>query len=780
MIPNIIHFVWLTGPNSREFSFINYLAVRAAHGVQKPDAIYMWCNEDIQGNPHWDAMRPYVTITPTPDIVEWNGHALFFPQHKADIHRLKCLVEHGGIYLDTDMILIKPLTTFMSEACVIGAGGYFDELGLNTTDVSKIDSINAGLLMCEPNADFFRIWLDRTFKECGPESWAYNSVTLPLEIYREDPSLAHLTPMEAFLPFNFHHKDIFHKGKEYLGEIKDAYSLHLWESMWDWREITDTIDDHYLLTTDNAFTALFRRHAMPVSFTAGKDTIRRVVGGLEHGKMLDIGCGSGTYAKMFPEADWTGVEVWEPYVKQYGLKPIYKKLIIADARTWDPEDHYDVAIAGDVLEHMTADEAKIVVDRLKACADTVIISIPLGFHPQDECEGNPYEAHVKDDWTDAEVRSVFGEPDYASVMQWMGVYVWSKFKIPLKIAVYAICKNEEQFVERFCASAKDADLILIADTGSTDGTVEKARECGAIVETINISPWRFDKARNEAMALLPEDVDICISLDLDEVMEPGWREEMERVWTSKTTRLRYFFDWGCDIKFKYEKIHNRHGYHWHHPVHEYPRPNDISKEVWADTDMLLVSHHPDPTKSRGQYLPLLKMSVEEDPDCPRNAFYYARELSFYGHWDDCIAACKRYLALPAANWPTERCYAYRVMAKAFEALDNPWGQETNLLMACAEAMETREPWCELAMLYYRQNRWAQCYGACMRALSIDKRDWVYTCDPAVWGYWAHDLASVSAWHLGLKDVALEQARLALSFAPEDERLKANVGFMAVT
>jgi hypothetical protein len=283
----------------------------------------------------------------------------------------------------------------MSEACVIGAGGYFDELGLNTTDVSKIDSINAGLLMCEPNADFFRIWLDRTFKECGPESWAYNSVTLPLKIYREDPSLAHLTPMEAFLPFNFHHKDIFHKGKEYLGEIKDAYSLHLWESMWDWREITDTIDDHYLLTTDNAFTALFRRHAMPVSFTAGKDTIRRVVGGLEHGKMLDIGCGSGTYAKMFPEAHWTGVEIWEPYVKQYGLKPIYKKLIIADARTWDPEDHYDVAIAGDVLEHMTADEAKIVVDRLKACADTVIISIPLGFHPQDECEGNPYEAHVR-------------------------------------------------------------------------------------------------------------------------------------------------------------------------------------------------------------------------------------------------------------------------------------------------------------------------------------------------------------------------------------------------
>ncbi len=38
-----------------------------------------------------------------------------------------------------------------------------------------------------------------------------------------------------------------------------------------------------------------------------------------------------------------------------------------------------------------------------------------------------------------------------------------------RIAVYAISKNEAQLVQRFCDSARDADLIMIADTGSTDG-----------------------------------------------------------------------------------------------------------------------------------------------------------------------------------------------------------------------------------------------------------------------------------------------------------------------
>lgn len=123
----------------------------------------------------------------------------------------------------------------------------------------------------------------------------------------------------------------------------------------------------------------------------------------------------------------------------------------------------------------------------------------------------------------------------------------------MKIAVYAISKNEAQFVERFCESAKDADGIFIADTGSTDDTAEQAAKHGAIVHDICITPWRFDLARNAALALIPRDYDICISLDLDEIMEPGWREEIERVWVEGTTRLRYYFDWGCGIKFLYEK-----------------------------------------------------------------------------------------------------------------------------------------------------------------------------------------------------------------------------------
>ena len=346
----------------------------------------------------------------------------------------------------------------------------------------------------------------------------------------------------------------------------------------------------------------------------------------------------------------------------------------------------------------------------------------------------------------------------------------------MKICVYAISKNEEMFVERFCNSAKDADLILIADTGSTDRTVDLAEQCGAEVQHICITPWRFDKARDAALALIPRDYDVCISLDLDEVLEPGWREEIERVWKADTTRLRYKFDWGSGITFYYEKIHARHGYHWHHPCHEYPRPDARIAEVYAHTDKLLVTHHPDPTKSRGQYLDLLELSVKEDAACPRNAFYYARELTFHRRWIDAIVALNKYLENPQANWPNERCYAMRLLGQAYERLNDTQGAQHWLLKATAEAPNTREPWVELSDLARRMNNWQLSYDCAVNALAVKDKALVYTMDPIVWGAKPHDLLALSAYHLGRYDEAIEHGTIACELEPTDERLSNNLKF----
>ena len=51
-----------------------------------------------------------------------------------------------------------------------------------------------------------------------------------------------------------------------------------------------------------------------------------------------------------------------------------------------------------------------------------------------------------------------------------------------KVVVYAICKNEEKFIQRWYESMKEADNIYVLDTGSTDDTVSKLKDLGVKVK----------------------------------------------------------------------------------------------------------------------------------------------------------------------------------------------------------------------------------------------------------------------------------------------------------
>lgn len=347
-------------------------------------------------------------------------------------------------------------------------------------------------------------------------------------------------------------------------------------------------------------------------------------------------------------------------------------------------------------------------------------------------------------------------------------------KKKLKIAVYGISKNEEKFIARWAQSAKEADLILLADTGSDDRTVEIAKENGVEVHHIFFKPWRFDHARNASLALIPGDFDVCVSLDVDEVLEPGWREEIERLWEPDTTRMRYIFDWGHGKKFYHVKIHSRQAHFWKHACHEVPVTDMRVPEKFCFTDKQMVTHYPDHTKSRAQYFDILKVAVDEDPSCPRNAFYWARELSYYSKWEEALVALNKYLSMPSATWNCERCYAYITMSRCYSALGNPAEAEKSLLKAAMEAPETREPWVALADLCYQQHRWPECYAYAMKAVNITYRANNYTEDPNCWGWRPHDFAAIAAFRLGLKDQAIEQGQIAVDIEPTDERLRTNL------
>ena len=287
-----------------------------------------------------------------------------------------------------------------------------------------------------------------------------------------------------------------------------------------------------------------------------------------------------------------------------------------------------------------------------------------------------------------------------------------------KICVYAICKNEEQFVDRWYESMQEADQIFVLDTGSTDNTVNKLKKHGIIVNTKVIKPWRFDVARNESLKMLPDDCDICVCTDLDEAFDKGWRKELEKTWQNNTNRMRYIYNWSLDknnkpiVSFMYEKIHSLKNYKWIYPVHEILK-YDLNNETILSNDKIVLNHYPDNTKSRSSYLALLELSVLEDPNSDRNMHYLGREYMFNQKWNKSIDTLIRHLKLPTATWKDERCASMRFIARCYKNLNRYFESEMWLLKAVEEAPYLRDPYIELALLYYGNNEWEKVIKYCL-------------------------------------------------------------------
>ena len=345
-----------------------------------------------------------------------------------------------------------------------------------------------------------------------------------------------------------------------------------------------------------------------------------------------------------------------------------------------------------------------------------------------------------------------------------------------KISVYAISKNEEKFVDRWVDAMEEADEIIVLDTGSSDKTVEKLKKRGVKVIKKNIKPWRFDVARNESLKLVSRDTDICVCTDLDEVFEPGWRKILEENWNSNTTRAKYNYNWSFDeygnpaVSFYINKIHKRNGYKWVHPVHEVLASENENEIIIDD---ITLNHYPDNTKSRNSYLPLLELSVKEDPEDDRNMHYLGREYMYYGKWNECIDTLIKHLNLKSAKWKDERSASMRFISRAYINLNRPLEAKMWLELAKKETPYLREPFVEEALLEFDNQNYEKVIEDLIIALQMEKPYKNYINEPFCYDGTIYDILSLSLFYVNRKSEALYYLKKALEKDPKNKRLKNN-------
>lgn len=329
-------------------------------------------------------------------------------------------------------------------------------------------------------------------------------------------------------------------------------------------------------------------------------------------------------------------------------------------------------------------------------------------------------------------------------------------------------------------SMREADCIAVTDTGSTDDTVERLKNRGAAVYSDRIDPWRFDTARNISLEHVPEDTDICVCTDLDEIFVPGWRALIEAAWEPDAKKGRYLYNWSLkadgtpNVQMIYSKVHTRKDYRWVWPVHEHLKYCGTEPEKAVFIDGMVLNHYPDPGKSRGSYLTLLELAAREEPESPRMTYYLGREYMYKEMWEKCIDTLNRYLSMKTATWKEERCASMRWIALSCYRLDRVAEAYAWYYRAIAEAPYMREPYVECSQMAYELGNWPVVFCMAQEALKIKSKSADYVNMGYAWDHTPDDLCAIACYQLGMYERALLHARAALSFLPEDERLRNNL------
>jgi hypothetical protein len=245
-IPDIFHFCFgLQGDfGGKPFSLIHYLALRSAYEVNRPQKIFLYYKYEPSG-PWWEKSRGLmeeVKIEPPKSIF---GNPLRNFSHQSDVLRLQLLLEHGGIYLDMDVICLKPLKPLFDYDCVLGK--------------QSDEGLCNAVILAAKGSEFLERWLktyvDFVSQDVKGPLWAEHSVRRPFKLARERPELVHLESDKSFFWPTYHNPDVFWSNADL--DFSKSYCVHLWEQLW-WEDYLKKITPEYLKIVNNNFTKICR------------------------------------------------------------------------------------------------------------------------------------------------------------------------------------------------------------------------------------------------------------------------------------------------------------------------------------------------------------------------------------------------------------------------------------------------------------------------------------------------------------------------------------------
>ncbi|XP_062569678.1 uncharacterized protein LOC134231727 [Saccostrea cucullata] len=222
-IPKIVHLVWY---REKEMDFMMYLSLRSVMTILKPEKVFIHGDNLLHGK-YFDKFkrdpRLHTVYREVPDTIF--GHKVLYTQHKSDIIRADVLLKYGGIYMDWDVLWLKPIDDLIDKG--YDAIFNFDHMTRN----GYPDVINLGVFLAKQHSHFVKFWQD-SLVNYRSEDFYHNALELPYKTYEKYPQYVHVErhlqvmcfQLKCHPTFRNHYHEF--DREQYFDWKKEAYAIH--------------------------------------------------------------------------------------------------------------------------------------------------------------------------------------------------------------------------------------------------------------------------------------------------------------------------------------------------------------------------------------------------------------------------------------------------------------------------------------------------------------------------------------------------------------------------
>lgn len=180
--------------------------------------------------------------------------------------------------------------------------------------------------------------------------------------------------------------------------------------------------------------------------------------------ILDVGCGLGVYGmlcrihldlyndpefyrKLDGSRPWAtridgieGCEIYKSFIPSWAYDYIYTGNAL-DILPTIPDNHYDLILILAMIEHITQDEGKKLINQMKRTGRTIILSVPKKWQEQ-QITGYPLETH-RSHWTEQDLKDIGFTRFLPHWGAWLAIYNTSTSYQPPDLGeAYHICSDQ--------------------------------------------------------------------------------------------------------------------------------------------------------------------------------------------------------------------------------------------------------------------------------------------------------------------------------------------------